>query len=126
MIRHAGGGSPLTKGALAIAMIGPAFGRLLMTAVGLPALDPAGQRATGRTAVGLAALTGGADEEEGAAIQGTTKALPKGSRIIFSHTGSDRMDSRNQRWQNAAQIRLVLRKRSIQGVTPVVSAAGVI
>lgn len=87
MIRHARSGAALPVSALPVTMIEPAFGGLLMAAVGGAALQPAGTCATGATAINLAALTGRADEEDPAAARRATGALPVRSRTNRRHVG---------------------------------------
>jgi len=63
VIRHAGLLLALTVLSLAVPMIGSAFGRLLVSAVGRTALLPALQMTAGLAAVALAPVAGAADEK---------------------------------------------------------------
>lgn len=68
MIRHARLESAATIPPLAIAMVEPPFGALLVTAVGATALAESRTSLTGGTAVALATITTGAQKEFGAAF----------------------------------------------------------
>lgn len=61
-------------------MVEPAFGALLMTAVGATFLAEPCVLATGETAIALAAITAGAQEEQGAAF--TPPANPRSEAIV--------------------------------------------
>jgi hypothetical protein len=62
----------------------------------------------------------GRNRAPGKCIAGTERVGDRARQVSL------RMDSRDRRWDNAHQVELVLRKRGIQGMTPVVCAAGVI
>jgi hypothetical protein len=61
---------------LAIAMVQPSLGALLVAAIGLAMLAQAGLPAAGRTAIALPTVTTGAQEEHRAAFAGMAKPLP--------------------------------------------------
>jgi hypothetical protein len=82
LIRHAGLLLPLTVGSLAVAMIGSALGRSLVSAVGRTALLPALQTTAGLAAVALAPVTGAADEKQRAAAFGPASTLPQNDNRI--------------------------------------------
>jgi len=87
MIRHAfcQAGSAPAVSALAITMIEPPFGRLLMAAVGGAALNAARQSAAGDRAINLPAFTRGADEEDIPATGSQAEALAEGRRTLLNH-----------------------------------------
>jgi hypothetical protein len=68
MIRHASLHLTAAILPLAIAVIEPAFGALLVAAIGATSLADARATATGETAVALAAITTGTQEERGPAF----------------------------------------------------------
>jgi hypothetical protein len=75
-------GSATAVGALAVAMIKPAFRRLLMAAVGRAELKSAGESAASRRTIDLPTLTRGTDEEDIATTGSQAEALPE-SRPTF-------------------------------------------
>lgn len=68
MIRHAGFELTAAIPPLAIAMVEPPFGALLVTAVGATLLAEPCMPATGETAIALAAIAAPTQEEQGAAF----------------------------------------------------------
>jgi hypothetical protein len=88
MIRHASRGLALAPGARAILMIEAALLRLLMTAVGVAMLNPAGEPTTDRAAIDLAPLARAADVEDPAAIGRRANASPEGSVLGIGHVKS--------------------------------------
>ena len=85
MIRHANRGASQAVDALAIAVIESSFFGLLVTAIGLAQLKPAGLLATGIAAIDLSPLTLRADEKENAATRRAAKALPEWSVTLIRH-----------------------------------------
>jgi hypothetical protein len=81
MIRHASLDLTAAIPPLAIAVIEPAFGALLMTAVGATSLAEPCVLATAETAIALAAITTGTQEEQGAAF--TVPANPSPEAIVI-------------------------------------------
>ena len=80
MIRHAGLALTAAIPPLAIAMVEPPFGALLVTAVGAPSLAQPHMPLTSETTVALAAITPGAQKEFGAAF--TVPANPSSEAIV--------------------------------------------
>lgn len=79
MIRHASL-DPVAVAPLAIAMVEPPFGALLMTAVGAPSLTQPHIPLASETTVALAAITAGAQKEFGTAF--TVPTNPSSEAIL--------------------------------------------
>jgi hypothetical protein len=80
MIRHASLDPAASIPALAIAMVEPAFGALLVTTVGATSLAKARVPLTGEATVTLAAITAGTQKEQRAAFAVT--ANPPSEAIV--------------------------------------------
>lgn len=82
MIRHACLDLTAPIPLLAVAVVEPAFGALLMTAVGSTSLALTHMSLTGQTTVPLAAITAGAQKKFGAAL--AVPANPSSEDIVRS------------------------------------------
>ena len=80
MIRHVGFELPAAIPPLAIAMVEPPFGALLVTTVGATSLAEPCVPATGETTIALAAITAPTQEEQGAAL--AVPANPRSEAIV--------------------------------------------
>jgi hypothetical protein len=89
-------GLPAAVLPLVVLMIKPAFGSLLVSAIGLAQLPAPGLNAAGVTAVALAVITVGADKEDGMAFDAATKLMPQNHFAMRRHTyvqaGLDKSD----------------------------------
>ena len=86
LIRHAASKLPATIGALTIAMIQPALGALLMTAVGRTLLPAPCLAAALRRAVALPPIATRADPKYRPAIRVAAKPLPENNFSVNRHS----------------------------------------
>lgn len=84
MIRHAFCPSA-TVGTLAVAMIEPAFRRLLVSAVGCAALNATSLSTAGRRAIDLPTLTRGTDIEDSPTTGSQAELLPESRPTFITH-----------------------------------------
>lgn len=88
MIRHARPAPALTVLLLAVAMIEPPLGTLLVAAIGRTMLTQAGLPAASPAAIALPTVTMRAQEKHRAAFAGMTKPLPQNCFRMRRHASS--------------------------------------
>ena len=105
LIRHAGPAVALPVGTLPVTMIEPAFGTLLVTAVGGAALPEPGFVAAGRAAVALAAIAVRADPEQRLAFLAAANSRPENHFSMNRHPPRRRgLTSGNGSWQGKTSL----------------------
>lgn len=80
--------APLSIESLPVAVVKPAFGALLVTAIGLTPLLPPGLLPAPLATVSVTAVAMAADEKEGAALAGSTQPLDKYEFASIGHRSS--------------------------------------
>lgn len=100
LIRHAGLRAAMPVGALPVAMIEPALGALLVTAVGLAVLPAARLAAAIQAAIAMSAITARTDKEQRVTFAPETNPRTENHFASNGHASSLRgFDNGNGSWQ---------------------------